>query len=78
MYYFDPFSPVAKLNSVRFIHSLAANLVWPLYQRDVKIAFLHGDLHEEVYMELRPGMSLNDKKNNSFYGFLCFYEIHPI
>lgn len=62
IYYFDPFSRVAKLNLVRFIYSLVANLVLPLYQRDVKIAFVLGDLHEEVYMELRPGMFLNDKK----------------
>jgi hypothetical protein len=44
------FSPVAKLNSIRIIISLAANLDWSLHQLDVKNAFMHGDLTETVYM----------------------------
>ena len=51
----ETFSPVAKLSSVRIIISLAATFHWPLYQLDVKNAFLHGDLTDEVYMEQPPG-----------------------
>ena len=52
--YQETFSPVAKLSTVRVLLSLATNLDWPLHQFDVKNVFLHGDLKEEVYMELRP------------------------
>ncbi|RVW73952.1 Retrovirus-related Pol polyprotein from transposon RE1 [Vitis vinifera] len=34
--------------------SMAAMHSWPLYQLDIKNAFLHGDLAKEVYMEQPP------------------------
>ncbi|RVW83271.1 Retrovirus-related Pol polyprotein from transposon RE1 [Vitis vinifera] len=44
-----------QIASVRLLLSMAAMRSWPLYQLDIKNAFLHGDLAEEVYMEQPPG-----------------------
>jgi hypothetical protein len=64
--YNETFAPVAKMSTVRTLISCAANFGWPLHQLDVNIAFLHGNLQEEVYMEIPPGCS---KPNTS--GKVC-------
>jgi Reverse transcriptase (RNA-dependent DNA polymerase) len=62
--YEEMFALVAKMNTVRTLISCAVNLGWDLFQLDVKNVFLHGDLKEEVFMEISPGFvneQLRDK-----------------
>ena len=53
--YFETFSTVARMNSIKILFSVDVNLSWPLFQPDIKNAFLYGDLQEEVHMEQPPG-----------------------
>ena len=40
-----------RFASVRLVLAIVANLNLKLYQMDVKIAFLNGELDEEIYMD---------------------------
>ena len=71
--YTETFAPVAKMNSIHLVLSLATSYKWEVHQMDVKSAFLHGDLHEEIYMEQPPGFIHNDSSlvchlKKSLYG----------
>ena len=46
----DIFSLVVKMSSILVVLGLVGSLDLELQQLDVKIAFLHGDLKEEIYM----------------------------
>ena len=48
--YFDTYAPVARIISIRVL--VAFESIYKLvYQMDVKITFLNGNLDEEIYMD---------------------------
>ena len=61
--YYETFAPVAKMNTVRILFSIAVNKNWNLNQMGVKNDFLQGRLDEEVYMTLPPGYKKEQNSN---------------
>jgi hypothetical protein len=53
--YDEVFAPVARMESIRVLLAIAAQEGWFVHHMDVKSAFLHGELKEEVYVQQPPG-----------------------
>jgi hypothetical protein len=58
--YNKTFTLVAKFTSIYTLLTLAAKHNLKLHQIDVKMAFLNGELDEEIYMNLPPGFKKLD------------------
>ena len=60
--YFDTYSPVTRITSIRMLIALAAVYDLKIHQMDVKTTFLNGELKEEIYMEQSEGFIVPGKK----------------
>ncbi|RVX17752.1 Retrovirus-related Pol polyprotein from transposon RE2 [Vitis vinifera] len=74
--YTETFAPVAKLNTIRVLLSLAANLDWPLHQFDIKNAFLNGELEEKVFMMLPLGFCKEEEETRSNDGRMTILIVY--
>jgi hypothetical protein len=61
----EVFAPVARLETVRLLISIAAQEQWEIHHMDVKSTFLNGELSEQVYVHRPKIMWWRDKKRRS-------------
>ena len=72
--YFETFSPVTKITSIRIMFAIASACNLEIHQMDVKTAFLNGILEEEIYINQPEGYVVKGeenkvcKLNKSLYG----------
>jgi hypothetical protein len=62
----ETFAPVARLESIHILLAYVAHHSFKLFQMDVKIAFLNGQIKEEVYVEQPPRFE-DDRYPNHVY-----------
>ena len=49
--YKETFEPVSKMDSIRLVLAIAASKHWEVHHMDVKSAFIHAELQEDIYMK---------------------------
>ncbi|GJU26051.1 retrovirus-related pol polyprotein from transposon TNT 1-94 [Tanacetum coccineum] len=62
----ESFAPVARLKAVRIFVAYAAHKNFPIYQMDVKMAFMNGPLKEEVFVRQSDGFVDPDFPNHVY------------
>ena len=61
--YFDTYSPVSIITSIRMLIVIACLTNMEIHHMDVKTAFLNGEFDEQIYMEQPEGFVVQGPEN---------------
>ena len=64
--YFDTYSPVSRITSIRMLIAIASLNNMDIHQMDVRTTFLNGHLDQEIYMEQPEGYVVQGEENNVY------------
>ncbi|GKB58166.1 putative ribonuclease H-like domain-containing protein [Tanacetum coccineum] len=74
--YDEVFAPVARIEAIRLFLAFASFMGFPVYQMDVKSAFLYGTIEEEVYVHQPPGFVDPAHPNKVYKVIKALYGLH--
>ena len=64
--YIETFAPVARMDTIRVLIALAAQMRWKIWHLDVKSAFLNGNLAEEIYVAQPEGFVVEGSEDKVY------------
>ena len=73
--YDETYAPVARLEAIRMFLAFAAHSNFKVYQMDVKIAFLNGELEEKVYVDQPSGFEDSEFSDFVYFLFKALYGL---
>nr|GFB79193.1 putative ribonuclease H-like domain-containing protein [Tanacetum cinerariifolium] len=74
--YEEVFAPVARIEAIRLFLAYASFMGFPMYQMDVKSAFLYGTIEEEVYVCQPPGFEDPEHPDRVYKVVKALYGLH--
>ena len=77
---FETYAPVAQIESVRILLSIAALLDWELHIIDIDSAFLNSDLPdgEDIYLKQPPGYVVKEKEDHVWLLIQALYGLKQV
>nr|GEW39793.1 putative ribonuclease H-like domain-containing protein [Tanacetum cinerariifolium] len=74
--YEEVFAPVARIEAIRLFLAYASFMGFPVYQMDVKSAFLYGTIEEEEYVCQPPGFEDPKNPDKVYKVVEALFELH--
>ncbi|GKB89068.1 putative ribonuclease H-like domain-containing protein [Tanacetum coccineum] len=74
--YDEVFAPVARIEAIRLFLAFASFMGFPVYQMDVKSAFIYGTIEEDVYVHQPPGFVDPAHPNKVYKVIKALYGLH--
>nr|GFC70139.1 copia protein [Tanacetum cinerariifolium] len=74
--YEEVFAPVSRIEAIRLFLAYASFMGFPVYQMDVKSAFLYGTIEEEVYVCRPPGFEDLENPDKVYKVVKALYGLH--
>lgn len=73
--YFDTYSPMTRINSTRMVLAIVVMRSLEIYQMDVKIAILNGDLDGEIYREQSESFTIPGQEKEVYKLVKSLYRL---
>nr|GEW72032.1 hypothetical protein [Tanacetum cinerariifolium] len=74
--YEEVFAPVVRIEAIRLFLAYDSFMGFPVYQMDVKSAFLYGTIKEEVYVCQPPGVEDLEYPDKVYKVVMALYGLH--
>ena len=73
--YSDTFAPTSNMSTIRTVLSMAASQDWEIHQVDIKSAYLHAEIKEDIYMRAPPGYLKTGDEGKVLKLLRCLYGL---
>jgi len=72
------FAPTSNMSTIRTVLAMAAQQDWEIHQIDIKSAYLHAEIKEDIYMRAPPGYLKPGDEGKVLKLLRCLYGLKQV